>query len=105
MIKLSFPQQVYRLTARVPKGRVTTYSRLARALGRPGAARAVGNALNRNPYAPQVPCHRVVRADGTIGGFASGSLRKRAILRKEGVIIKGDRVDLNKYGYEFKAKR
>ena len=47
---------------------------------------AVGNVLNRNPYAPKVPCHRVVRSDGTVGGYAKGAARKRTLLRKEGAI-------------------
>lgn len=105
MLKLSFPQAVYNLTARIPKGRVTTYGRIARALGQPGASRAVGNALNRNPHAPQVPCHRVIRANGELGGFASGSWHKGEILRKEGIAIKNKKIDLNKYGYEFKTER
>jgi len=104
MPKISFPQQVYKLTRRIPRGRVTTYGRIARALGNPGASRAVGNALNRNPYAPQVPCHRVIRADGSVGGFASGPARKMARLRKEGIIIKNGRIDLREYNYEPKAK-
>ena len=105
MRKSSFPQQVYKLTRLVPKGKVSTYSAIARALKNKKAARAVGNALNHNPYAPQVPCHRVIRANGEVGGFASGSRRKAAILKKEGVIIKNNRINLDKYGYEFKTKR
>jgi methylated-DNA-[protein]-cysteine S-methyltransferase len=58
---------------------------VARRIGRPGAARAVGNALGRNPFAPRVPCHRVVRANGSIGGFAGGPDKKRRLLRAESV--------------------
>ena len=64
---MSFNQKVWAMCARVPKGQVTTYADIARALGT-NAYRAVGNALNRNPYAPHVPCHRVVASHG-IGGF------------------------------------
>jgi methylated-DNA-[protein]-cysteine S-methyltransferase len=83
-----FADRVYEvLRDRVPKGKVTTYSALAKAVGKPQAARAVGNALNRNPYAPKVPCHRVIKSSGEIGGFASGSRNKVNLLRKEGITI------------------
>ena len=67
---LSFSQKVWQLTAQIPSGRVSTYGQLALALGQPKASRAVGNALNKNPKAPQVPCHRVVRVGGQLGGYA-----------------------------------
>lgn len=105
MKRRGFPQQVYKLCSRIPKGKVSTYLEIARALHNPGAARAVGNALNKNPFAPQVPCHRVIRANGAVGGFASGTKRKIALLKPEGIIIKQGKIDLNKYGYNFKFKR
>jgi len=81
-----FERRVYDLlTSRVPKGRVTSYAALAKALN--SSARAVGGAMRRNPFAPAVPCHRVVCADGSLGGF-SGRMdnpRKEALLREEGV--------------------
>lgn len=92
---MTFNQKVWALTARVPEGKVTTYGAIARQLGAAGAARAVGNALNRNPYAPAVPCHRVVGSTGALTGFAGGLPKKRAMLQKEGVSIDGDRVVLN----------
>jgi O-6-methylguanine DNA methyltransferase len=79
-----FQESVYRVVARIPKGKTMTYAQVAAAIGNPKAVRAVGNALNKNPFAPQVPCHRVVRSDGSIGGFASGTNRKKALLRAEG---------------------
>ncbi|MFA5184728.1 MAG: MGMT family protein [Patescibacteria group bacterium] len=97
--------QVYRLTRRVPRGRVTTYQAIACALGRPRAFRAVGNALNKNPYAPQVPCHRVVRSNGKVGGFAGGTRKKIMMLKQEGVKIKNNKIDLSEYLYDFKRKR
>jgi len=100
----TFAQKVYVLTRQIPKGKVTTYSAIAQALKIKGAARAVGNALNKNPFAPKVPCHRVIRANGEVGGFAPGPKRKQAILKKEGIIITQGRIDLNKYGYQFKIK-
>ena len=79
-----FQQQVYRAICRIPKGETRSYQWVARQIGRPRAARAVGNALNQNPFAPEMPCHRVVRSDGTLGGYAQGLARKRALLRAEG---------------------
>jgi len=81
-----FMRAVYHVVAVIPKGTVMTYANVARAVGKPRAVRAVGTALNRNPFAPAVPCHRVVRSDGTVGGFASGSRAKEVLLRKEGAL-------------------
>jgi len=103
--KISFPQQVYNLTQLIPRGKVTTYQLIARALNNERAARAVGNALNKNPYAPEVPCHRVIRANGEVGGFASGQAKKIAILKKEGIIINKHKIDLKKYLHDFTIKK
>jgi methylated-DNA-[protein]-cysteine S-methyltransferase len=92
---MNFSQKVWAMTARIPAGQVATYGQIARALGRPGAGRAVGNALRRNPYAPQVPCHRVVGADGSLTGFAGGLPMKQRLLASEGVAVVGGRVDLS----------
>ena len=81
-----FEKKVYAACAKIRKGRVSTYSEIAKAIGKPGAARAVGNALNKN-RSPLVPCHRVVRSGGRIGGFAHGSRKKEEMLEKEGVRI------------------
>jgi O-6-methylguanine DNA methyltransferase len=91
---MTFSQRVWALTSRIPTGRVTTYGELARKLGCT-AFRAVGNALNHNPYAPAVPCHRVVGSDGRLTGFAGGLPAKRRLLENEGVRMVGaNRVDL-----------
>lgn len=83
-----FEQKVYDLLKKVPTGKVTTYKALATALGKKGfACRAVGNALHKNPYAPTVPCHRVVATNGSLGGFAQGSSAKIALLASEGIIV------------------
>ena len=91
---MSFNQKVWAITARIPKGKVVTYADIARKLKTSGY-RAVGNALNRNPYAPQVPCHRVVGSSGALTGFAHGVEKKRAMLEAEGVRFDGSRVDLS----------
>lgn len=83
----SFSELVWQATKRIPKGKVATYAIVAKMIKKPKAARAVGNALNKNPYAPIVPCHRVVKSDGSIGGFASGPRKKIALLATEGVIV------------------
>ncbi len=80
----AFEQAVYAVVRTIPRGQTRTYQWVANQMGKPGAVRAVGNALNRNPYAPQVPCHRVVRSDGTLGGFAGGCAKKLALLKQEG---------------------
>lgn len=82
------------MTARIPAGKVTTYADIGRALGTRGY-RAVGNALNRNPYAPQVPCHRVVGSNGALTGFAGGLEKKQQLLAGEGVTLAKGRVALS----------
>lgn len=89
---MTFNEKVWALTARIPKGRLVTYGQIATALGNPRAGRAVGNALNRNPYAPGVPCHRVVGSSGALTGFAGGLPKKRQLLAEEGIELAGDRV-------------
>lgn len=97
-----FQEKIYKILKKVPSGKVTTYGILAKQAGVPKASRAVGNALNVNPYAPDVPCHRVVRSDGTIGGFASGTKNKTRILKTEGILIKNGKViDFNNFLYKF----
>lgn len=88
-----FQQKVYRLLKKVPRGKVTTYKELGKALdGKGQIYRAVGNSLNKNPFAPAVPCHRVVASDGSLGGFAHGSVAKKRLLEKEGVRVKGKNI-------------
>jgi methylated-DNA-[protein]-cysteine S-methyltransferase len=72
---------------KIPRGWVSTYGRLARHLGTPGGARAVGNALARNPFPIIIPCHRAIRADGQLGGFRGGIRMKQALLELEGVAV------------------
>jgi methylated-DNA-[protein]-cysteine S-methyltransferase len=93
---MTFNQKVWALCVRIPAGQVVTYADLARGLKSNGY-RAVGNALNRNPYAPGVPCHRVVGSDGRLTGFAGGLPKKRKMLESEGVSMDDGKVDLKKY--------
>jgi O-6-methylguanine DNA methyltransferase len=95
---MTFHERVWAACARVPRGKVATYADLARLVGGPAfrGYRAVGGAMHRNPYAPGVPCHRVVGSDGRLTGFAGGLAKKRALLRAEGVPLVGDRVDLER---------
>ena len=82
-----FQRKVLGETVKVPAGKYTTYSQLAARAGRPRAARAAGNALHDNPVAIIVPCHRVLRGDGTLGGYAGGLDAKAWLLRHEGALI------------------
>lgn len=86
-----FQRQVWSVCSKIPRGRVSTYAAIARAVGSPKAVRAVGNALNKNPF-KNVPCHRVVQSSGRVGGFAHGSGAKEKKLRKEGVKIERGKV-------------
>ena len=79
----AFQQVVYRAVCRIPQGQTRSYQWVARRIGRPLAVRAVGNALHGNPFAPRVPCHRVIRSDGSLGGFAEGPDAKRRLLAAE----------------------
>lgn len=78
-------QDVYALLSKIPSGKVSTYGDIAKALGHPKAARAIGRIIANNPNPILVPCHRVVKSNGEIGGFAYGEQRKRQILEKEGI--------------------
>ncbi len=79
-----FQQAVYRAICGIPKGETRTYHWVAAKIGKPSAARAVGQALHVNPFAPGVPCHRVIRTDGSLGGYAKGLAAKRRLLQQEG---------------------
>lgn len=105
MEKVSFAQQVYTLCKQIPPGKVTTYKEIARVLNTKGY-QAIGQALKCNPYAPIVPCHRIINSDGSLGGF-NGTLSKKVtrekaqLLRKEGIIIINNNIDLKKYFHHF----
>ena len=93
---------VYKKLCEVPKGRVTTYGELARAVGLENGPRVIGMFMNKNPYPGIVPCHRVIKSDGKIGGYAYGTESKTAILNMEGVRTKNGRVcDFEKAVFRF----
>jgi methylated-DNA-[protein]-cysteine S-methyltransferase len=92
--KTEFERDVLVSTFRIPEGKVSTYKRIAQNIGRPNAYRAVGNALHKNPLAPIVPCHRVVRSDGGFGGEKRGAESRRTRLEGEGISVKNGKVVL-----------
>jgi methylated-DNA-[protein]-cysteine S-methyltransferase len=97
-----FEEKVLNNLKLVPCGAVTTYGELARASGCPKGGRAIGNALNKNPWAPKVPCHRVVKFNGVVGGYAGGAKMKCELLRKEGILIENGKIlDFNSILYNF----
>ena len=82
----TFKQKVLEVVKKIPRGQVLSYKEVAHRAGRPLAYRAVGNIMGQN-HDPKVPCHRVIRSDGKIGGYRSGTGFKRELLKKEGAII------------------
>ncbi len=93
---MEFRDIVYEICSRIPKGKVSTYKEIAKAARNTKAYRAVGRALKNNPYAPAVPCHRVVKSDGNIGGYFGDNPKniraKIKILKSEGVKIKNNKI-------------
>jgi O-6-methylguanine DNA methyltransferase len=84
-----FQKSVWRELVKIPRGTVVTYTELARRIGRPKSVRAVANAVGKNPCAPEIPCHRVIRKGGGLGGYsgAGGIAIKRKLLAAEGIKI------------------
>ena len=84
-----FQLKVWKYLKSIPKGELRTYSQVAIAIKKPKAARAVANAIGKNPYAPKIPCHRVIRSDGSLGGYSGkgGINTKRKLLKLEGILL------------------
>ena len=84
-----FQVKVWSYLRRIPRGSVKSYYQVAKGIGKPLAVRAVANAIAKNPYAPKIPCHRVIRSDGSLGGYSGkGGLKtKKLLLKKEGVTL------------------
>ena len=100
----SFNTRCYKILKQVPKGKITTYKSIAQRLGTK-AYRAVGNAMNKNPYDTKVyPCHRVIKSSGEIGGYAKGTKAKISRLKSEGIEIVNGKINLEKYSFNFSQK-
>ena len=84
-----FPVKAWKYLMKIPLGSVKTYSQVAKGIGKPLAVRAVASAIGKNPYSPQIPCHRVIRSDGSIGGYSGkgGIKTKKFLLKKEGITL------------------
>jgi len=89
LIGTKFQLKVWVFLKKIPRGRVKTYSQVAKAIGKPLAVRAVANAIGKNPYAPKIPCHRVIKKNGSLGGYSGkgGIKTKRLLLKKEGIML------------------
>ena len=84
-----FQLKVWNYLKSIPKGQIRTYLDVAKAINKPKAARAVANAVGKNPNAPKIPCHRVIRSDGSLGGYSGpgGIKTKKKLLKKEGIFV------------------
>ena len=95
-------EKVYKKLLEVPKGKVTTYGELAKAIGLKNGQRVIGKIMNKNPYPVIIPCHRVIKSDGKIGGYAWGEKVKSKMLSNEGIKIKkGKILEVEKTIYKF----
>ena len=106
---MTFSEKVLALVSKIPRGSVMTYRELAVRAGRPRAYRVVGNILNRNTYPAsghplpkgeghplEIPCHRVVKSSGEVGGYVGGTKRKIMLLQKEGIFVKEGKIQITK---------
>ena len=84
-----FQIKVWKYLIKIPRGQTRTYSDVAKAINKPKSVRAVANAIGKNPYAPKIPCHRVIRSDGSLGGYSGkgGLNTKRKLLKSEGILL------------------
>ena len=99
---MKIEEKIYRKLLEVPPGHVTTYGDLANAVNLKNGQRVVGQIMKKNPFPVIVPCHRVVKSDGTVGGYAYGSERKKHMLSKEGLKINNDKIsDFKKNLFRF----
>ena len=99
---MKLEEKVYKKLLEVPKGKVTTYGDLAKAIGLKNGQRVIGKIMNKNPYPAIIPCHRVIKSDGKIGGYAWGEKVKAKMLSNEGIKIKNGKIlDVKKTIYRF----
>lgn len=98
----SFEKNVFDIVKKIPRGKILTYKQIAIIIKKPKAYRAVGNVLNKNKNLITIPCHRVIRSNGQIGGYILGMKEKEGILRRENIEIKnGCVIDINKYLFKI----
>ena len=99
---MNLDKKIYKKLLEVPKGKITTYGELAKAVGLKNGQRAIGKIMNKNPYPVIIPCHRVVKSDGNVGGYAYGEEIKSDMLTREGIVIKNGKIlDLENTIYRF----
>ena len=99
---MTLSTRVYKKLLLVPKGKITTYGELSKAVGLKNGQRVIGMIMKKNPYPGIVPCHRVVKSDGKIGGYAYGEIVKSRMLANEGIKIKdGKIIDFDKEKFYF----
>ena len=99
---MNLEQKIYKKLLEVPKGQITTYGELSKAVGLKNGQRAVGKIMNKNPYPVIIPCHRVVMSNGNIGGYAYGKHIKTKLLTDEGIQIENEKIkDLQNKIYRF----
>ncbi|EGG41421.1 methylated-DNA--protein-cysteine methyltransferase [Candidatus Nitrosarchaeum limnium SFB1] len=99
---MNLDKKIYKKLLEVPKGKITTYGELAKAVGMKNGQRAVGKIMNKNPFPVIIPCHRVVKSDGQVGGYAYGEEIKSSMLTQEGIQIKNGKIlDLENRIYRF----
>jgi len=90
---LNITEKIYKKLLQVPPGKITTYGELSRAIGFENGQRVIGQIMKKNPFPVIIPCHRVVRSDGKIGGYAFGMDIKKSMLVKEGICIKNNKIE------------
>ena len=99
---MNLDKKIYKKLLEVPKGKITTYGELAKAVGLKNGQRVVGKIMNKNPYPVIIPCHRVIKSDGKVGGYAYGEDVKSDMLTREGIVIKNGKIlDLENKIYRF----
>ncbi|MFH1364722.1 MAG: MGMT family protein [Candidatus Aenigmatarchaeota archaeon] len=101
---MKFEERVWKLTSKIPRGKVTTYGEIARKMNTK-AYRLVGQSLKKNPDPVRVPCYKVVKSDGSIGGYGGTNrkniMKKIRLLEKDGIRVRNGKIDLNKYLYRL----
>jgi methylated-DNA-[protein]-cysteine S-methyltransferase len=95
---MTYSEKILALTAQIPRGKITTYKLLGAKAGNEKSSRACGNALNKNTQPITIPCHRVVKSNGEVGGYAFGAEKKIELLKNEGIdVVDGRVINLEKY--------